>query len=85
MIHICSFIHLFQVLSPTGADISKLATNREVISKCPQRYTGKIPSNHFTLNDDQDCLKAMEWLKENFINSEGKGFGKSTHTCRNIL
>ncbi|XP_042731215.1 LOW QUALITY PROTEIN: cilia- and flagella-associated protein 61 [Lagopus leucura] len=61
----------YQVLSPTGADISKLATNREVISKCPQRYTGKIPSNHFTLNDDQDCLKAKEWLKENFINSEG--------------
>uniref|UniRef100_A0A8B9MTB7 Cilia and flagella associated protein 61 n=1 Tax=Accipiter nisus TaxID=211598 RepID=A0A8B9MTB7_9AVES len=61
----------YQVLSPTGADISKLPTNREVISKWPQRYTGKVPSNHFTLNDDQDCLKAMHWLKENIVNSEG--------------
>ncbi|KGL94109.1 Uncharacterized protein C20orf26, partial [Charadrius vociferus] len=61
----------YQVLSPTGADIRKLPTNREVISKWPQRYTGKVPSNHFTLNDDQDCLKAMHWLKENVVNSEG--------------
>uniref|UniRef100_A0A663EB95 Cilia and flagella associated protein 61 n=1 Tax=Aquila chrysaetos chrysaetos TaxID=223781 RepID=A0A663EB95_AQUCH len=61
----------YQVLSPTGADISKLPTNREVISKWPQRYTGKVPSNHFTLNDDQDCLKATHWLKENIVNSEG--------------
>uniref|UniRef100_A0A8C0BCV0 CFAP61 n=2 Tax=Buteo TaxID=30396 RepID=A0A8C0BCV0_9AVES len=60
----------YQVLSPTGADISKLPTSREVISKWPQRYTGKVPSNHFTLNDDQDCLKAMHWLKENIVNSE---------------
>uniref|UniRef100_A0A8C0F6I3 Cilia and flagella associated protein 61 n=1 Tax=Bubo bubo TaxID=30461 RepID=A0A8C0F6I3_BUBBB len=61
----------YQVLSPTGADISKLPTNRETISKWPQRYTGKVPSNHFTLNDDQDCLKAVHWLKENVVNSEG--------------
>ncbi|KAM9271638.1 cilia- and flagella-associated protein 61 [Morus bassanus] len=61
----------YQVLSPTGADISKLPTNREVISKWPQRYTGKVPSNHFTLSDDQDCLKAMQWLKENIVDSEG--------------
>lgn len=79
VIHICSFTHLFQVLSPTGSHTSELTTNRDDISKWPQRYTGKTPSNHFTLNDDQDCLKAMEWLKENFINSEGKGFGKHTH------
>ncbi|KFV57465.1 Uncharacterized protein C20orf26, partial [Gavia stellata] len=61
----------YQVLSPTGADISKLPPYREVKSKWPQRYTGKVPSNHFTLNDDQDCLKAMHWLKENVVNSEG--------------
>ncbi|NWH62763.1 CFA61 protein, partial [Geococcyx californianus] len=61
----------YQVLSPTEADISKFPTNREVISKWPQRYTGKVPSNHFTLNDDQDCLKAMQWLEENIVNSEG--------------
>ncbi|NXJ98620.1 CFA61 protein, partial [Corythaixoides concolor] len=61
----------YQVLSPTGADISKLPTNREVLSQWPQRYTGQVPSNHFTLNDDQDCLKATHWLKENVVNSEG--------------
>ncbi|XP_014817952.1 PREDICTED: cilia- and flagella-associated protein 61 [Calidris pugnax] len=61
----------YQVLSPTGADISKLPTNAEVLSKWPQRYTGQVPSNHFTLNDDQDCLKATHWLKENLVNSEG--------------
>ncbi|XP_035754512.1 cilia- and flagella-associated protein 61, partial [Egretta garzetta] len=61
----------YQVPSPTGADISKLPTNREVISKWPQRYAGKVPSNYFTLNDDQDCLKAMHWLKKNLVNSEG--------------
>ncbi|XP_072187744.1 cilia- and flagella-associated protein 61 isoform X2 [Excalfactoria chinensis] len=61
----------YQVLFPTGSDISELPNSGEAISKWPQRYTGKIPSNHFTLNDDQDCLKAMEWLKENVLNSEG--------------
>ncbi|XP_030303596.1 cilia- and flagella-associated protein 61 [Calypte anna] len=61
----------YQVLAPTGADISKLPTNREVISKWPQRHTGKIPSNHFTLNDSHDCLKATQWLKENVVNAEG--------------
>ncbi|XP_065487730.1 cilia- and flagella-associated protein 61 isoform X1 [Caloenas nicobarica] len=61
----------YQVPSPTGADISKLPTNREVTSKWPQRYTGKVPSNHFTLNDDQDCSRATCWLKENLVSSEG--------------
>ncbi|XP_064001773.1 cilia- and flagella-associated protein 61 isoform X2 [Pogoniulus pusillus] len=61
----------YQVLSPTGADISKLPTNSEVLSKWPQMYTGKVPSNHFTLNDDQDCLKALRWLTENVVSSEG--------------
>ncbi|KFQ07514.1 Uncharacterized protein C20orf26, partial [Leptosomus discolor] len=61
----------YQVLSPTGADISKLPTNKEVRSSWPERYTGKVPSNHFTLNDDQDCLKAVHWLKENVVNSKG--------------
>ncbi|XP_054239360.1 LOW QUALITY PROTEIN: cilia- and flagella-associated protein 61 [Indicator indicator] len=61
----------YQVLSPTGADISKLPPNREVLSKWPQRYTGKVPFNYFTLNDDQDCLKALQWLKENVVSTEG--------------
>ncbi|NWW89177.1 CFA61 protein, partial [Rhynochetos jubatus] len=61
----------YQVLSPTGADISKLPSNREVGSKWPQRYTGKVPSNHFTLNDVQDCLKATHWLQKNLVSAEG--------------
>ncbi|NXA07803.1 CFA61 protein, partial [Sapayoa aenigma] len=61
----------YQALAPTGADISKLPTNREVMSKWPQRYTGKVPSNHFTLNDTQDCLRAARWLEENLVSSEG--------------
>ncbi|XP_015712110.1 cilia- and flagella-associated protein 61 isoform X2 [Coturnix japonica] len=61
----------YQALFPTGSNVSELQNDGEAISKWPQSYTGKIPSNHFTLNDDQDCLKAMEWLKENFLNTEG--------------
>lgn len=69
-----SLIRFSQALSPTGVDIRELPTNREVMSKWPQRYTGKVPSNHFTLNDDQDCLEAMRWLEENAVSSEGEGF-----------
>nr|XP_009671407.1 PREDICTED: uncharacterized protein C20orf26 homolog [Struthio camelus australis] len=61
----------YQVPCPTGADISKLPSNREVTRKCQQRYTGKVPSNLFILCDDQDCLKALHWLQENIVNSEG--------------
>uniref|UniRef100_A0A8C3SFM6 Cilia and flagella associated protein 61 n=1 Tax=Chelydra serpentina TaxID=8475 RepID=A0A8C3SFM6_CHESE len=61
----------YQVPCLTGADISKLWTNREVIHRCKQRYTGEVPTNLFNLSDDQDCLKAEHWLKENFINSHG--------------
>ncbi|NWV13265.1 CFA61 protein, partial [Ptilonorhynchus violaceus] len=61
----------YQALAPTGAGISKLPTNGEVSSKWPQRYMGKVPSNHFTLNDDQDCLEAARWLEENLVSSKG--------------
>ncbi|XP_062464093.1 cilia- and flagella-associated protein 61 isoform X1 [Pezoporus occidentalis] len=61
----------YQVPSPTGADIRKLPTTREVLSEWPQRYTGKVPSNHFTLNDNQDCAKAARWLREHIVNAEG--------------
>ncbi|XP_017692895.1 PREDICTED: cilia- and flagella-associated protein 61 isoform X1 [Lepidothrix coronata] len=60
----------YQALAPTGADI-KLPTDSQVMSEWPQRYTGKIPSNHFTLNDDQDCLRAAHWLQENLVSSRG--------------
>ncbi|XP_063299787.1 cilia- and flagella-associated protein 61 [Pelobates fuscus] len=61
----------YQVPYPTGADISKLVTNREVQDYSNQRYTGKIPSNLFILQDSDDCLKAMNWLKDNFVGNEG--------------
>uniref|UniRef100_A0A7M4EV36 Cilia and flagella associated protein 61 n=1 Tax=Crocodylus porosus TaxID=8502 RepID=A0A7M4EV36_CROPO len=61
----------YQVPCPTGADITKLLTNREVTKSYKQRYTGKVPTNLFILHDDQDCLKAAQWLKENFINMGG--------------
>lgn len=77
------YIYLCQVPCPTGADISKLLTNREVTKSCKQRYTGKVPTNLFILHDDQDCLKAAQWLKENFINLGGKTFSKYMHIFRN--
>ncbi|XP_068042386.1 cilia- and flagella-associated protein 61 isoform X4 [Anomalospiza imberbis] len=55
----------YQALAPMGADIS------EVTSQWPQRYMEKVPSNHFTLNDAQDCLEAALWLEENLISSRG--------------
>uniref|UniRef100_A0A8B9Q937 Cilia and flagella associated protein 61 n=1 Tax=Apteryx owenii TaxID=8824 RepID=A0A8B9Q937_APTOW len=61
----------YQVPCPTGADISKLPTNREVARRRPQRYAGKVPSNLFVLRDDQDCSKATRWLQENIVSAEG--------------
>ncbi|XP_051831814.1 cilia- and flagella-associated protein 61 [Antechinus flavipes] len=61
----------YQVPCPTGADITKLLTNREIEKDSKQRYTGQIPSNLFTLNDEEDCLRALKWIKENLIPSEG--------------
>ncbi|XP_066172754.1 cilia- and flagella-associated protein 61 [Sylvia atricapilla] len=55
----------YQALAPTGADIS------EVTGQWPQRYMEKVPSNHFTLNDTQDCLEAARWLEENLVSSRG--------------
>ncbi|NWS28677.1 CFA61 protein, partial [Polioptila caerulea] len=55
----------YQALAPTGADIS------EVTSQQPQRYMEKVPCNHFTLNDAQDCLEAARWLEENLVSSRG--------------
>lgn len=59
-----------QALAPAGAEVS------EVPSQWPQRYSGTVPCNHFTLNDAQDCLEAASWLEENLDSSTGK----HTHT-----
>ncbi|XP_054485392.2 cilia- and flagella-associated protein 61 isoform X4 [Agelaius phoeniceus] len=55
----------YQALAPMGEYIS------EITSQWPQRYTEKVPSNLFTLNDAQDCLEAALWLEEHLIRSTG--------------
>ncbi|KAF6087628.1 cilia and flagella associated protein 61 [Phyllostomus discolor] len=61
----------YQVPCPTGADISQHLTNREIPNSSKQRYTGKVPCNHFILNDEEDCLKALTWIRNNSIITEG--------------
>nr|XP_015210027.1 PREDICTED: cilia- and flagella-associated protein 61 isoform X1 [Lepisosteus oculatus] len=61
----------YQVPCPTGIDISQLSTNRDIAIRTGERYTGPVPSNLFTLNDDRDCLKTYNWLQHNFVHSEG--------------
>ncbi|NXU43844.1 CFA61 protein, partial [Drymodes brunneopygia] len=55
----------YQAVAPMGADPS------EVTSQGPQRLLERVPSNHFTLNDAQDCLEAAHWLEENLVSSTG--------------
>ncbi|XP_072799813.1 cilia- and flagella-associated protein 61 isoform X2 [Vicugna pacos] len=61
----------YQVPCPTGADISQHPTNREVLDSSRRRYTGPVPRNHFTLNDEEDCLRALTWIRNNSITTEG--------------
>uniref|UniRef100_A0A8C5N465 Cilia and flagella associated protein 61 n=1 Tax=Leptobrachium leishanense TaxID=445787 RepID=A0A8C5N465_9ANUR len=61
----------YQVPCPTGVDINKLLTNREVPDCCNQRYTGRIPSNLIILQDGEDCLKAMNWMEDSIAKNEG--------------
>ncbi|XP_054840363.1 cilia- and flagella-associated protein 61 [Eublepharis macularius] len=61
----------YQVPCPTGADIRKLFTNREVFQNRKEKYTDIVPSNLFVLSDEEDCLLAMKWVKENLIGFPG--------------
>ncbi|XP_077606300.1 cilia- and flagella-associated protein 61 [Crocuta crocuta] len=61
----------YQVPCPTGADISQHPTNREIPSSGKQRYTDQVPGNHFTLNDEEDCWKALSWIRNKSIVTEG--------------
>ncbi|XP_075384094.1 cilia- and flagella-associated protein 61 [Tenrec ecaudatus] len=61
----------YQVPCPTGADISQLLTNREIPSSGKQWYTDIVPCNLFTLNDEEDCSKALAWIKSSSITTEG--------------
>ncbi|XP_045151111.1 cilia- and flagella-associated protein 61 [Echinops telfairi] len=61
----------YQVPCPTGADITQLLTNREIPSSGKQWYTDIVPCNLFTLNDEEDCSKALAWIKNSSITAEG--------------
>ncbi|KAI4562323.1 hypothetical protein MJT46_011285 [Ovis ammon polii x Ovis aries] len=75
-----------QVPCPTEVDISLHPTNREVSNSCLRRYTGPIPCNHFTLNDEEDCLRALAWIKNNSITTEGNViiYGNSIDTYTTV-
>ncbi|XP_042320316.1 cilia- and flagella-associated protein 61 [Sceloporus undulatus] len=61
----------YQLPCPSGADIKKLLTNREVSEDHEQKYTGTVPSNLFVICDDEDAVMAIKWLKEKVVNSSG--------------
>ncbi|KAL1785794.1 cilia-and flagella-associated protein 61 [Sigmodon hispidus] len=62
----------YQIPCPTGASIDQHLTNREVLDNSKLRYTGKVPYNLFILNDEEDCVKALNWMRSNSILTEGK-------------
>ncbi|CAO2578501.1 Cilia- and flagella-associated protein 61 [Lemmus lemmus] len=74
----------YQVPCPTGADIDKHPTNREVLENSKPRYTGKVPQNLFILNDEEDCVKALIWMKSNSILTEGKTVLQPPPACYDI-
>ncbi|XP_063104699.1 cilia- and flagella-associated protein 61 isoform X2 [Cavia porcellus] len=61
----------YQVPCPTGADISQHPTNREIPTSSKMHYSGQVPCNLFTLNDEDDCMKALTWIRRNSIATEG--------------
>ncbi|XP_030854264.1 cilia- and flagella-associated protein 61 [Strongylocentrotus purpuratus] len=62
----------YQVSSPTGADVGKLVTNKEVPNNPDRRYVGPKPKNVFTINDESDAAATIKWLNKRFISAEGK-------------
>ncbi|MCI4389610.1 hypothetical protein PGIGA_G00100130 [Pangasianodon gigas] len=79
----------YQILCPTGIDISTWSSTSSVPKQRLRRYTGHIPSNLFTLNDQQDCTQAYHWLMENFVQQEGNSvvYGDTidVYTCVETL
>ncbi|XP_055458610.1 cilia- and flagella-associated protein 61 [Psammomys obesus] len=61
----------YQVPCPTDADIHQHLTNREVLEKSKLWYTGKVPYNLFILNEEEDCVEALIWMRNNSILTEG--------------
>ncbi|KAL4649013.1 cilia- and flagella-associated protein 61 [Arapaima gigas] len=79
----------YQVPCPTGADISQPVTNLDVKVPPSQQYSGPVPSNLVTLNDDRDCQMAYQWMMENFIDGKDNviiyGNTIDTYTCIEAL
>ncbi|KAM5245532.1 cilia- and flagella-associated protein 61 [Ctenodactylus gundi] len=57
----------YQVPCPTGVDISQHLTNREALEGSQLRYCGPVPSNLFTLTDEEDCARALAWLRSHTV------------------
>ncbi|XP_053345413.1 cilia- and flagella-associated protein 61 [Clarias gariepinus] len=79
----------YQMLCPTGVDISTQSLTNLVPEQHSSRYTGHIPSNLFTLNDQEDCTQAYQWVMENFVQQEGNAvvYGDTidVYTCVETL
>ncbi|KAL6486664.1 hypothetical protein MHYP_G00060560 [Metynnis hypsauchen] len=80
----------YQIPCPTGIDISKWSSMDQVPAQPRhKRYTGHVPSNFFTLNDQHDCAQASRWLLDNFVKQEGNAvvYGDSTdvYSCVEML
>uniref|UniRef100_A0AAR2J4M6 Cilia- and flagella-associated protein 61 N-terminal domain-containing protein n=1 Tax=Pygocentrus nattereri TaxID=42514 RepID=A0AAR2J4M6_PYGNA len=80
----------YQIPCPTGIDISKQSSMDKVPAQPRhKRYTGHVPSNFFTLNDQHDCAQASRWLLDNFVEQEGNAvvYGDSTdvYSCVEML
>ncbi|XP_077999640.1 cilia- and flagella-associated protein 61-like [Glandiceps talaboti] len=62
----------YQVSAPTEADIDELLTNDEVPNNPNRRYSGPVPSNVFTINDEYDAFEVKQWLSKTFLPAQGK-------------
>ncbi|KAJ8275016.1 hypothetical protein COCON_G00096410 [Conger conger] len=75
----------YQLPCPSGEDAGQLPTDGEPAARPERRYTGPVPSNLFTLDDEHDCQRAQRWLLENFLEREGDAvvYGNSVdaYTC----
>ena len=56
---------------PTGADVGKMVTNKEVPNNPDRRFVGPKPKNVFVVNDESDAAHAIKWLNKRFVNAEG--------------
>ena len=64
-----------QVPCPSGVDVNQPTTNGGLSVPPGRRYTGKVPSNLFTLNDHRDCVEVHRWLQENLPDLNGTSGG----------